>query len=56
MSAPLAEGADGNGVNGLSNPPTALTPRDLSLFRGNLNTIRRWAAGGTADTQQVRRP
>lgn len=48
MSAPLAAGADGNGVNGLSNPPTTLTRTDLSLFRSNLNTIRRWAAGGTA--------
>lgn len=53
MSAPLAEGADENGVNRLSNPPMTLTSRDLSLLRGNLNTIRRWAVGGTTDTQQV---
>lgn len=47
MSAPLGEGADGNGVNGLSNPPVTLTRQDLSLFRRNLNTIRRWAAART---------
>lgn len=47
MSAPLGEGADGNGVNGLSNPPLTLTRQDLSLFRRNLNTIRRWAATST---------
>lgn len=48
----IRQGGRRNGVNELSNPPT-LTRRDLSLFRGNLNTIRRWAARGTADTQQV---
>lgn len=54
MSAPLAEGADRNGVSGLSNPPTTLTLRDLSLFRGNLNTIRRRASGEPATSRNLK--